>query len=120
MKIRGYLVVVFFFFCGLILPCVHAEDASVGFSYGTVSKISPIAVTIKEYNYETDDEADVVYIIDSQTEFEGIKSVSEIPAGAGIDIFYQIAGSQKIAKSISLEEDDQGNKPQNSETEGPD
>ena len=100
------------------LPVIAGEE-NVGFSYGTVSKISSAAVTIKEYNYEADEEADATYIIDAQTEFEGIKSVSEIPVGIEIDIFYEAKDGQKIAKSISLEDvGNSGDKSQNPEAEG--
>ena len=65
------------------------------------------AVTLKYLDYETDQEKDIVLIVDEKTTFENIKSFDEIKVKDTLSIDYMVGPDGKnIAKNIGLEKPD--------------
>jgi len=90
------------------------------FSYGTISNVSSGAITVQEYNYETDEELEAVYVVGPETEFKNANSLQDISAGVNVDIIFDVVDGKKNAKSISVEEpasDEESVKPSPRETE---
>ncbi len=66
-------------------------------------------ITLKYLDYETDQEKELVLVIDGKTVFENIKDFNELKAKDTLSIDYLVGSdNQNIAKNISLEktEDD--------------
>lgn len=80
-----------------------AQEQDMDYVWGTVVKVSPEEITVSEYEYDLDEEIDVVYKIDPDVKLEGIDVLNELSEGDSIEIAYVIKGKNKIAKSITLE-----------------
>lgn len=81
-----------------------AEDVDVNnYSYGTVKNISQDQITVTEYDYDTDEEIDETYAINSKTAFQNVTAIGEIAVGDNVDIVYVTENGVKIAQSIAAE-----------------
>jgi hypothetical protein len=80
----------------------YAYDA-VEYSSGTVQAISPTQIMLREYDYETDADADVSYIIDTNVKLENVDSISDIAVGDIADIDYIMRDGRRVAKHIFVE-----------------
>ncbi len=64
-------------------------------------------ITLKYLDYETDQEKDIVLIVDEKTTFENIKSFDEIKVKDTLSIDYMIGlDGKNIAKNVGLESPD--------------
>jgi len=64
-------------------------------------------VTIKYLDYETDQEKDLLLVIDDKTAFENVKGLEEIKTNDTLSVDYAVGpDSRNIAKNISLEKPD--------------
>ncbi|OGX25463.1 MAG: hypothetical protein A2787_09950 [Omnitrophica WOR_2 bacterium RIFCSPHIGHO2_01_FULL_48_9] len=85
-----------------------ASDSSdaidISYSYGIVTSVSPEEITLLEYDYDRDEEVQVVYKIAADTEFNNIGSVDKIAKNDEVEIYYVDEAGIKTAKSIEKEE----------------
>ena len=82
---------------------IFAEE--VNYTYGTVSKVNKSGgmLTITEYDWDTGEEMDAVYIVGPDVETENIDVWHNVPVGGEIDVEYEIDDKgNKVIKYIAL------------------
>ena len=79
-------------------------DESLEYTYGTVVSASPTAVIINEYNYESDEEVKVTYVVNADTKFSNIAAAVNLAKDDNVDIYYKSLGGQKVATMITKDE----------------
>ncbi len=119
---------VFILFSVLVSSAVFAEDAAVSavetsavvtpvmapvqnevnpqWLWGEVVNLDPLlkTVTLKYLDYETDQEKEIVLVVNEKTTYENIKSFAEIKIKDTLSVDYLLeAGDKNIVKNISFE-----------------
>lgn len=81
-----------------------APEIEYEYSYGTVVSVNKDAseLTISEYDWSNDTEANVAFAIDPNVTVENVAVWHEIPVGSEVDIEYLPQNGKKLAKSISV------------------
>ncbi|MFH1791659.1 MAG: hypothetical protein ABH885_06740 [Candidatus Omnitrophota bacterium] len=97
------------------LPVVgYAQDNPADeseYSYGSIIEVKGDAnqIVVSEYDWDSDAEVNVTYVITPDTEIENSKLLKDIPKGAYIDIEYvQDGQGNKVAKYLSVYEVESG------------
>ncbi|MFA6357804.1 MAG: hypothetical protein WCY09_03950 [Candidatus Omnitrophota bacterium] len=88
---------------------VPQEKSDTQWAWGEVTNLDnqSKALTIKYLDYETDQEKELILIVDDKTTFENINSFNELKLKDTLSIDYAISADNKnIAKNISLEKPD--------------
>jgi hypothetical protein len=80
-----------------------AEEEELEYSWGKVSSLSSNQIIIKEYDYESDEEADVTYAIDPKVEIKNVNSLEEITVGDNVGIDFVVRNNEKVARVIIVE-----------------
>jgi len=80
-----------------------AEEGEIEYSWGIVSSVSSDQIIVKEYDYNSDEEVNVIYTIDPEVELANVSLLKDIVQGDTVDIEYVIKGDKKIARFISVE-----------------
>jgi len=83
------------------------EEIYTEFSYGTVTAVDETRneITVSEYDWDSDSEISVTYLLDPEATMNTIASIKEIMPGSYIDIEYIIdEKGKRIAKSVSIYE----------------
>jgi len=80
-----------------------AQEEELEYSWGRVSSLSSNQIIVKEYDYESDEEVDVTYAIDSKVEIKNVNSLEEITIGDSVGIDFLVRDSEKVAKVIIVE-----------------
>ena len=70
------------------------------FGFGQVAEISASAMTLVEYDFETDQELQMVYVIDGDTKLDNIASLDEIKVDDEVGVNYEEKDGKKMAKTI--------------------
>lgn len=73
------------------------------YTYGSILKISDTEIVLQEYDYDSDEEKEVFYTIDSTTKVEGVASLKDIAVGDVVELYYSASGDKKTAKLIRKE-----------------
>ena len=87
------------------------KEGDMQWAWGEVTNLDnqTQTVTLKYLDYETDQEKDLVLVVDEKTTFENIKDFNELKLKDTISIDYLIGVDNKnIAKNISFEKPDTG------------
>jgi len=84
-----------------IQPAQVSEETD--YSFGTVKLVSPTEITVSEYDYETDNDIDVLYALDSKLELKNVDSADKIAAGDSVDITFVIRDGKKVVTLLSVE-----------------
>ena len=85
------------------------KDSEMQWAWGEITNLDNQAktVTLKYLDYETDQEKDLVLVVDEKTAFENIKDFNELKLKDTLSIDYIIGVDNKnIAKNISFEKPD--------------
>lgn len=85
------------------------KDSEVQWAWGEITNLDSQAkaVTLKYLDYETDQEKELVLVIDEKTTFENIEDFNELKLKDTLSIDYMIGADNKnIAKNISFEKPD--------------
>ena len=104
---RNFFVMILVFcflaqpFCGTVLS---TEEDTIEYSWGIVTKISDKTINVLEYDYDRDQDAEIVYTIDPKVELMNIDYLEDLQEGDNIEIDFVVKGEKRIAKVISLEE----------------
>ena len=85
------------------LEGANAEE-TLEYTYGSIVSASPVEVVINEYNYETDEESNVSYLINPETKFNNIDSAQSLVKDDNVDIYYKVIGDQRVARMITKDE----------------
>lgn len=89
----------------LFLPVLcSAQEEKIDYSWGVVVKVTPQEVTVLEYDYDLDEEVEIVYKVGRDTEFRSMAALNDLKEGDSVEIDYVLKGGNKVAKIISLEE----------------
>jgi len=107
MKIRVVLILIGFSIlavCAFGIKGMAQNDDETLIELGTISRVEAGQLVIKEYNYDTNSDEDMKYVINDKTQFENIKSLADLKAGDSVEVFYEEAGGNKVALSVSKEE----------------
>ena len=85
------------------------KETDMQWAWGEVTNLDnqANAVTLKYLDYETDQEKELVLIVDEKTTFENIKDFNELKLKDTLSIDYMVGADNKnIAKNISFEKPD--------------
>ncbi|MCX5669652.1 MAG: hypothetical protein NTX89_06060 [Candidatus Omnitrophica bacterium] len=85
------------------------KETDMQWAWGEVTNLDHQAntVTLKYLDYETDQEKDLVLVVDEKTTFENIKDFNELKLKDTLSIDYMVGANNKnIAKNISFEKPD--------------
>ena len=108
---RTGLIIVLMCVLAMVLPaaCFSQDDGmpaenDVEYSYGTVVTVNKDSgeMTISEYDWSNDTEAEVTFAVDPKVELENVTDWKEIAAGSEVDIEYVMANGKKTARYISV------------------
>jgi hypothetical protein len=116
-KVRKYLLSiigvcgVIFLLAGIVVaqtdkPIEGSDVEDVEFSYGMVNSVSSTQLDLSEYDYDTNQETAVIYVIDENTKVEGADGLKGIVSGDGAEVKYEVKEGKKIAKTITIEKQD--------------
>ncbi|MFH1776130.1 MAG: hypothetical protein ABH952_00990 [Candidatus Omnitrophota bacterium] len=93
------LVFLSFMTGGLLL----AQEDNVEYSWGIVKNVSAGKIVVVEYDYNTDEEMEVSYVVNSAVTFNGVQSLQDISADDELEIEYVTENNKRIAKVISVD-----------------
>ncbi len=117
---KRYLVVAVVLALGLVFSVsgvsLAQEEEEAEYSWGTVSSISSNQIVVSEYNYDTEENIDVVYTLDPKMELKNVNSLKDIAVGDSVDIEYAVRDDKKVAKVITVEKSSQEEESTPSET----
>ncbi len=88
---------------------VLSKENDMQWAWGEVTNLDnqTNAITLKYLDYETDQEKDLVLVVDEKTTFENVKDFSELKLKDTLSIDYIVGADNKnIAKNISFEKPD--------------
>ena len=80
-------------------------ESGTEYAYGVVANVSPDQIVLLEYDYDTDEDIEVVYNIDAGTKFENADSLQGIVIDDSVEIYYKEIEGKKIASIIAKEDD---------------
>ncbi|MDD4909449.1 MAG: hypothetical protein PHR44_02025 [Candidatus Omnitrophica bacterium] len=83
--------------------CLAQEDTGKEYAYGIVSSVSSTELIVKDYDYDKDEEMEVVYALDPGVEVKNAASLQDISAGDGVEIDYVVTNGKRTAKVITVE-----------------
>ena len=78
------------------------EDIAV--TFGTVTSVADGAITILEYDFDADQDVEVTYVIDEDTEYENITAASELQMDDPVEIVFIEMEEQKFALIVKKED----------------
>lgn len=81
-------------------PAVEEEELE--YAFGTAKSVEGDTLVINEFDYDTGEEKEATYWVDSKTEYDNVASLKEVAAGDEVDIDYLVKGDQKMAVAISV------------------
>lgn len=89
-------------------PTLQKEN-DIQWAWGEITNldVQSNTITLKYLDYETDQEKDLVLVVDEKTTFENIKDFSELKLNDTLSVDYMLGeGNKNIAKNISFEKPD--------------
>ena len=114
MKRNGWIAAILVFgFIGTISLRALAEEAAPAapaasseeepeYAFGTAKSVEGDKLVINEFDYDTGEEKEAAYWVDSKTEYDNVASLKEIAAGDEVDIDYLVKGDKKMAVAVSV------------------
>jgi len=97
-------------FMVLAAPACFAQemetmDEMLEFTFGTLVRVSNEEITILEYNFEQEKEAEQTYVISSTTEFINVENLAALKIGEEIEIEFKEKDGQRVAMAIAKDEE---------------
>ncbi len=86
---------------------VTAPVMETSFSYGVVKIAAVDQITVTEYDFDKEEDVEVVYAINAETKFVNFSSIAELKEADEVDIEYRLEGDKRIAVSVSREQEQQ-------------
>ena len=81
-------------------PASQEEEPE--YAFGTAKSVEGDKLVINEFDYDTGEEKEAAYWVDSKTEYDNVASLKEIAAGDEVDIDYLVKGDKKMAVAVSV------------------
>jgi len=102
------MLMVFFCVCGLTLSIAQDEyeyetKETIGYSYGRIISVSSTKLDVSEFDLDSDEMVQMSYVINSDTEFVNVESYSDLMIDDEVEIEFEKAGEEKIARTITKE-----------------
>ena len=98
----------FIIFAVLTMSCAAptagwAQEGETGYdlAYGSVVSVAESQITISEYNYDTDQEEAIMYVVNDNTIFEEMAGIGDLQPGEEVEILYLMEGTQRTAVMVS-------------------
>ena len=87
------------------VKAANPEEISI---YGEIKSvnIATNSITVKYYDYDSDNEKSVEITADNTTKIEGVSTINDIKKESWADINYTVVNGKNIAKSIVVEKED--------------
>lgn len=104
---RRYLVIIAvlgFLICSVSGISLAQEEEETAYSWGTVKSISSKQIVVTEYDYDKDEEIDMVYTVDPNMKLFNVNSLEDIAVGSKVWIDYVIREGKKAAVGIEIKE----------------
>ncbi len=79
-----------------------AQEEEPEYAFGTAKSVEGDQLVINEFDYDTGEEKEAGYWVDSKTEYDNVASLKEIAAGDEVDIDYLVKDGKKTAVAISV------------------
>lgn len=79
------------------------EDDDINYSYGALVSQSPDKIVVLEYDYDRDEEIQVVYELTPETKVENVDALDKLQKNDNIEVYYKDVGGKKVAVSIEKE-----------------
>ena len=92
-----------FLMCSMPGISLAQEEEEMEYSWGAVSSVSSNQIVITEYDYDSEEGADVTYAVDPNAELKNVDSLKDIAVGDNVDIEYVVRNGKKVAKIITVE-----------------
>lgn len=113
MKRNGWIAAIFVLgFIGVLSARVLAEETTAAvpaveqeepeYAFGTAKSVEGDTLVINEFDYDTGEEKEAAYWVDSKTEYDNVASLKEVSAGDEVDIDYLMKDGKKIAVAVSV------------------
>ena len=103
MKIFLSIILAVAIFCFASNLSLAQDEEDMDYSWGAVVEVSSDQIVVSEYDYDSDEEIDVVYKVSPDTELRNIEALKDLAEGDSVEIVYAFKGKDKIAKAITLE-----------------
>jgi hypothetical protein len=100
------ILLIIFLFSSLFIYSQDSAEDETNYSSGNIVKITKDTITLKEYNFDSDTNIEVVYKISKDVELLGIESLNELLINDLIEIDYIIKNNSKIIILINKIYDD--------------
>ena len=104
MKIFLSVILAVTIFCFVSNFSLAQDEKDMDYSWGAVVEMSSDQIVVSEYDYDLDEEKDVVYKVSPDTELRNIEALKDLAEGDSVEISYVVKGKERIAKVITLEE----------------
>ena len=72
------------------------------YAFGTVKNVSGDQLAINEFDYDTGEEKEVTYAVDSKTQFDNVASLKEVAVGDEVDVDYLEKDGKKVAVTVAV------------------
>lgn len=72
------------------------------YAFGTAKSVEGDTLVINEFDYDTGEEKEATYWVNSKTEYDNVASLKEVAAGDEVDIDYLVKDGKKMAVAISV------------------
>ena len=92
--------------CVLLVPVTgFAQEEEQGlYSYGEVLSANQDQMTVREFDYETGEETDIVYYFIADTILDSVESADQIKPGDLVDVEFTVSADGKnIAKEVLVD-----------------
>lgn len=86
----------------------QGEEPKYDFAYGALVSKSGDQITISEYNFDTDAEENVAYVVNEWTDFEGGAGPEGLDVGDSVEILYTAEEGRRVAVSVAESKEDEG------------
>ena len=99
--VLGVMAAVVFPFANNLAAQQEAEEMK--YSFGTVVKVSESEVTVLEYDYSKDQEVEVAYTVNADTQLDNLGSLQELAKDDNIEVYFKEVDGKKVASMLIKE-----------------
>lgn len=86
---------------------MEEEELNFQYAYGTIQEITTDKMVLLEYDFESEKEVEVSYLMDADIVFENFNSIADIKVGDDVDVAFLEENGQKVAALIAIDDSEQ-------------
>ena len=79
------------------------EADEMKYSFGTVVKVGEGEVTVLEYDYSKDEEGEVIYMVNPETQLDNVGSLQELVKDDNVEVYFKEMDGKKVASMLIKE-----------------